>query len=113
MPIVKHKGIALELGGDFYVIPPLPLGALEQLQAAGGTVQGDLSNPIWVTLMLDLIHTALRRNYPDMTRETVGDLIDLGNLGEVVEAVMDVSGVLRKQLEAAPPGEPMGQPPQN
>ena len=109
MAIVKHKGIPKELGGVTYIIAPLPLGALEQLQAQGVALEGNINDPKQVTTVIDMAYIALRRNYPDMTREQVGELIDLGNMGEVFEAVMDVSGALRKSLEAAAPaGEPTG-----
>ena len=32
--VVRVKGIPLELGGTTYIVPPLSLGALEQLKDA-------------------------------------------------------------------------------
>lgn len=108
MAIVKHKGIPKELGGVTYVIPPLPLGALEQLQAQGIALDDNINSPQQVTTVIDVAHIALRRNYPELTRDQVGELIDLGNMVEVFEAAMDVSGVLRKALEDAAQGESTG-----
>ncbi|ENT1749659.1 hypothetical protein CAA71_002200, partial [Neisseria gonorrhoeae] len=48
---------------------------------------------------------ALKRNYPDLTREEAADLIDIGNMNEVFAAVMDVSGLKRREQEAAQTGE--------
>jgi len=111
MAIVKHKGIPIELGGTIYTIAPLPLGALEQMEEAGVIVNGAVSSTAkQTTTVIDAAYCALRRNYPDMTREFVADeLVDVGNMAEVFAAVMDVSGALRKSLEAsAPAGEPTG-----
>lgn len=99
------KGIPMTLGdGTEYTIPPLTLGALEDNQEAIANVGQDLS-PATVKVMIDIAHAALRRNYPDMTREVVRDLIDVENMGDVFLAVMDVSGLRRKSLEEQPEGE--------
>ncbi|AEV24622.1 hypothetical protein Dsui_0202 [Azospira oryzae PS] len=101
MAIVKVKGIPVDLGGETFVIPPLALGALEQLQERVAKFKGDIRDAEQVATVIDAAHAALKRNYPDMPRETVADLIDVGNMAEVFEAVMDVSGLKRKALEAA------------
>lgn len=99
--MVKIKGIKLELGGTTYVVPPLPLGSMEAMEEriqnfTGGLDRGSLST------VIDCLHAALKRNYPDITREMVADeLLDVSNFGEVMQAVMDVSGMRRKSLEAA------------
>lgn len=97
--IVKIPGIKMMLGGQEYVIPPLALNALVQLQDRLGVFQGgtDITS---IETIIDAAHAALRRNYPDITREQVGDLVDLGNMNQVFEALMDVSGMLRKQQES-------------
>lgn len=106
MSVVKIKGIAVTLGGDSYVVPPLSLGAVEQLQDRIGAFNGDVRDKDQVATVIDAAHSALKRNYPEMTREAVADLIDLENMAEVFEAVMDVSGMKRKALEAGEAPEP-------
>jgi hypothetical protein len=106
--VVKVKGIALDLGGATFVVPPLSLGALEQLQESLSSFSGDVTDKAQVATAIDAAHAALRRNYPAMTREEVAEAIGLDNMVDVMEAVMDVSGLKRKQLEAAEgagPGE--------
>jgi hypothetical protein len=104
MTIVKVKGKTVNLNGADYVIPPLNLRALEQLQDKLTTFGGapSLEN---MGIVADIAHAALKRNYPDMTRDEVADLIDFGNMTEVMEAVMNVSG-LTAQSDA--PGEATG-----
>lgn len=86
-------------------IPPIALGALEQLQSRIGEFDGNVQDAKQISTVIDCAHAALRRNYPEMTREEVADLIDIGNMGEVFAAVMDVSGLKRKEQEAAQAGE--------
>jgi len=99
--VVKVKGIALDFGGATLVVPPLSLGALEQLQERLSTFAGDIADKSQVATAIDSVHAALRRNYPAITREEVADSIGLENMIEVMEAAMDVSGLKRKRLEAA------------
>lgn len=102
---VRIKGVTVELNGTNYVIPPIALGALEQLQERIGTFDGNVQDAKQISTVIDCAHAAMRRNYPDMTREEVANLIDIGNMNEVFAAVMDVSGLKRKEQEAAQAGK--------
>lgn len=96
--MTQIKGVPIELGGATYVVPPLTLGALEQLmpriQAFDGTMNGEQ-----IATVLDCAHAALKRNYPDMSRETLAELVDLGNFGALFEAIMNASGLQRSTGE--------------
>lgn len=105
---VRFPGIAIVLGGDTFIMPPLALGKLEQLQKriqnfTGGT-DADSINTV-----LDCAHAALARNYPEMSRDELGELVDVGNMMEVMQAAMDVSGLIRKGLEAQAAQEVAGE----
>lgn len=100
-------GIALMLGGVAMLVPPLSLGSLELLQDRLAKLPELLpTDPQAVGTIIDAAHAALVRNYPDITRERVGELVDLGNMGDVYEALMDVSGIKRKAQAAASEAEP-------
>lgn len=109
--VVKYPGIVKVLGGVEYVIPPISLGALQQLH--GRITQfSDQVDAESINTVIDVTHAALKRNYPDITLEEVKELVDVGNMFELFEAVMDVSGMKRKAIEAggqeqgeAPPGK--------
>jgi hypothetical protein len=89
-------------GGRCYLLPPLALGDLQLLQERLAKLSDDGAlHPASVGTVLAATHAALRRNYPDLTLEAVGQLVDVGNLFEVIDAVMDVSGVKRKAAEQA------------
>lgn len=107
MALVKHKGIAVVMGGVEYTVPPLALGALEQLQDRVSKFNGDIRDAEQVATVIDAAHSALKRNYPETTRDDVADMIDVGNMAEVFEAVMDVSGLKRKAIEAGEAQEPV------
>ena len=91
----RFKGVTVELGGTDYVIAPLSLGALETLGPSLALfAQGEQQT----RTSIDIVHAALSRNYPAMSRAEVADLVDVSTLNLVVDAVMGVSGV--KKAEA-------------
>ena len=89
----------MQLGGTGFVVPPLSLGAIETMQDRIGkfTAGANLES---VGTVIDALHSALCRNYPEMTREQVAEMVDLGDMQEVMEAIMDVGGLKRKSLES-------------
>lgn len=98
--MAKIKGILFDFGGESLVIPPISLGALEQLQERIGSFTGDVTDSQQVGTVIDAAHAALQRNYPEMTRAQVANLIDVANMGDVFTSLMDVSGMRRKALES-------------
>lgn len=102
----KIPGIEYDFGaGRVYTLPPLTMGAMERLQKGLAALStAEALSPESITTIVDAAHAALRRNYPSMTREEVADLVDVGNMFDVVGAVLDVSGIKRKaQAEAKNP----------
>jgi hypothetical protein len=94
------RGIPLILGdGKEYIVAPLTLGALEDYGDALNNI-GSLDRAS-VATTIDVTLASLKRNYPDITREQVRELIDVENMDKVFQACMDVSGLMRKSLEAA------------
>lgn len=89
------KGVNVEMGGEEWVIPPLTLGAIEDMQEELAT----LANPdprAQFAAMAKVIHTAMLRNYPDLTIDRLKrELLDMGNVFEVTDAVMGASGMVK------------------
>ncbi len=109
--IVKVKGVPFDFNGCVLIIPPLSLGAYEQLQERLSDLPEDVRESSYIGTAIDTVHAALLRNYPDMTREEVGELVDFGNMNDAMECAMDISGLKRKALEAGQgdaPGESAG-----
>lgn len=89
----------MNLGGRDYVIPPLTLGALEVYEDQEKQVPADFGRG-HRDLIVNTIHAALKRNYPDMTIADVKDMVDVSNMLDVMEATMDIAGLKRKSIEA-------------
>jgi hypothetical protein len=103
--VVRVKGMPIELSGEIKVIPPLSLGALEHLLPRINEFKGDASNLDDIKVVADCAWAALKRNYPEMTREEVAEAIGLENFLDVMTAIMDVSGLKRKAAEEAAAAE--------
>ena len=97
------KGIVITLGDKDYVVPPLNLGTLEIMQERLEQFRGGADKESIATV-LDASFAALKRNYPDITREQVAEIVGLENMIELMQAIMDISGMRRKELETQ--GEP-------
>jgi hypothetical protein len=92
------------MGGEDFIVPPLSLGSIEFYQDRLDIFIGGMSKES-IALMVDVALAALIRNYPDMTRERLLTIMDVANMNDVFGAVMDVSGLRRKEAEA---GEALG-----
>jgi hypothetical protein len=91
---VKVPGVELTFEGVAYVVPPLNLAAVKQYRedlAAffGGTVPD-------MEIVGKVLHAALVRNYPDVTAEQVERWVDYGNMLDILDAVMQTSGLAAK-----------------
>lgn len=101
--MVKIPGVVVSMGGEDFEIPPLTLGALESLQKRIENFSLGALDAASLNTVIDAVFAALKRNYPDMTRERVSDLLDVGNMQAAFEAVMDISGLIRKGQGAEKP----------
>lgn len=88
---VKIPGKELTIGGETLVFAPLNAAAVKQYRdeikaVFVGTVPD-------IELVAKLAYASLKRNYDDMTMERVEGLVDYGNLFEVYETLMNLSGL--------------------
>jgi hypothetical protein len=88
-------GVKINLGGDEYIVPPLNFRQLEKHsklldELPEVLATGEVKRQWQIILTLAL--AALSRNYPELTLEKLKDIIDLGNLGPLTEAVMGQAG---------------------
>lgn len=103
--VPRFKGQKIELAGQEYVVPALSFGQLRELQprlAALAKFDGLSEEAITeeaIDTMVDVIHSAISRNYPELPKSFVKECLDLSNMMEVLTAVMGVSG-LKKYLPA-------------
>lgn len=89
---VEFAGVPVKLGRCWYVLPALNVKALRQhrqlileiqTKSMGEQLEGTAA----------LVFEALRRNYPDVTFDTVESLIDLSNFQHLLEVTMGISGM--------------------
>lgn len=99
--VPRFPGRELNLGGRVFVMPALSLGAIEELEESFTTFQ---RKPIrdQMKFIVDVALRALRRNYPDLERAELAELIDTRNAFDVFGAVMGVSGLVPVEGEANP-----------
>jgi hypothetical protein len=112
----KYKGVPLDFGTHRLIVPGLSLRqlrenkdlvatciALEAEAAAGGKdVLFKMLDPV-----ASLVHMALQRNYPAVTKAKVEDVLDTNNMTEYVTAIMGQSGLVR--VSTLPEGEMSGE----
>lgn len=98
MPQELIPGVEFNFGaGRVYTIPPLTLGALQRLQDKLSHLSTLASlDPVALAIIVETVHVALQRNYPEITAQQLSDWIDVSQLGELMGAVLDVSGLNRK-----------------
>ena len=76
----------------------VPALNLKQLKKYSGALAGlsDLSDSTVLDRagdLVEMIHAALTRNYPEITRDQVEEMIDLRNLLPLTQAIIGVSGL--------------------
>lgn len=98
----KIDGRKMRLGTETYIVPPLSLRGLKTHEKLIDKVQTDqsMTSGDKVDAIATVALCALNRNYPHMNLETLLDVVDVGNLQELFEAVMAQSGLVK-----APAGE--------
>jgi hypothetical protein len=62
-----------------------------------------MPTPEQLETVLDAVHSALVRRYPELTKDDVEEALDLENLRPILEAVMGAAG-----LKRGGPGEAVG-----
>jgi hypothetical protein len=99
-------GVAVAMGGQDWIVPPLTLGQLRQLmpKVRQLTEIGAAMGEAQINVLIDIVTAALQRNYPETTPDRVEDLLDLGNASAVLNAVLTGFGL-------KPSGAAMGEAP--
>src|ERR1700757_4942875 len=83
------------MGGRDWLVPPLTLGQLRRLmpKVRQLTEIGASMGEAQITVLVEIVAAALQRNYAEITPDKVEDLLDLGNAGAVLNAVLTGSGL--------------------
>jgi hypothetical protein len=102
-------GVTITLGGRDWLVPPLTLGQLRRLMPrVRQLTEIDASmGEVQIGILVEIVTAALQRNYPDAAADMVENLLDLGNAGTVLNAVLTGSGLRLREGrlgEASAPG---------
>ena len=88
--------------GDFVcarlVVPPLNLDSLKREGEHLTTMVGDASLAS-MEAVVSIVVRALAQNYKSVPRWLVEQSLNVGNVADMSRAVMDVSGLMRKDIE--------------
>lgn len=91
------EGVKVMMGGKEWIVPALNF---KQVRSIQGTLAQQQADPTFDTfgLTVEVVQLALSRNYPEITKDEVEELVDLRNAKELFRVVMGQSGM----IEAAP-----------
>jgi hypothetical protein len=97
------SGEEIKLGGETFVLPPFNMkfiveeriSMMDKLNKAVGEKRG--------RLMVEMIHKALVRNYPDMTVDRLMELLDPRSIGKIMALIPALNDF--SQPGEIPPGE--------
>ncbi len=92
-------GTEIKMGGETYTVPPLNFKRLRKLQpllSKLNTTDARNMSDGQFDSAVEIVHLALTRNYPDLEREKVEELLDLKNLPFVMAAIMGQSGLVQQ-----------------
>lgn len=105
---VKFDGEAIRFAGALRIVPALGFKQLRELQPKIQQMQkmdvGIVMSEEALDVFIDIVHAALSRNYPNMSKAEVEDGLDLGSVHDILPLVLRRSGFTRKELS---PGEAM------
>lgn len=96
-------GKKLRIGRTEYIVPALNIRQLKKHKVTlskSAQFVGREPTDEEVDEMVEVIHAALSRNYPDISIEQLQDTLDLNNIASVMAAIAGLSG-----LEPAAQGE--------
>jgi len=103
----------IQLGPKEYKCPPLNFKALrtliprladlKQLEAGKPTAEQ-------MDIVVELVHAALLRHYPQLSKDEVSEYVDIGNFMKITTAVLGGSGLVKGALSL---GEPVPEVPKS
>lgn len=98
-PEKNRGGTWINFGTEQYRVPALAFRSIQDLQDRIASMAGAEGVPTAAQMdtVLDVVHAAMRRNYPSLSREEIADMVDLENYQEVLSAVLNMSGFQAKE----------------
>lgn len=94
--MAKYDGVKMRVGGRELIVPALTIKQVRSLRAEFDQMQGikdAAPTDDQIGAVTRVIHSAVVRNYPDMTQDDLEELLDLSTMQAVVKAIMGQSGL--------------------
>lgn len=87
-------GVTIRMGGEDFIVPPLNFKQLKQIRPVLQSLNDpSISQDDKEASIVKCVTMALSRNYPEMTEDRIFELVDIGNSGKVMAAIMGNSGI--------------------
>src|SRR6266853_946378 len=86
----RFHGTPSTLGGRTFTIPPLSIRELRPLLPRIEKLKAITSIPTAEDLdtVIDIVASAVQRNYPDVTRDEILELLDMSNAADLVRIAL-------------------------
>ena len=108
MALFKVPGVLHDFYGRRLILAPLNMGPLRQLLDRTKTM-GQEATADQIDTVVDAVYASLKRNYPAISRDEVADeLVDSANAEDLMQIIMNKSGLNRTQDDGLP-GELLGE----
>jgi hypothetical protein len=97
------SGEEVTFGGETFVLPPYNLKFIVELRPGYIEKLGNVTawGPEEVNLVVEMIHHALVRNYPDLTVDRLMELLDVPAMQELQDVISRVNGFTAGELAPA------------
>jgi len=112
--LLNFSGVPVFMNGRDYIIPSLSLRQVqenyEKLANAASALEASVTDPSKTVVdafndYLPIIGMAVRRNYPEVTDDNLGDWLDTSNFSEVLIIVQSLSGFKASKTGEAQPAK--------
>lgn len=100
-PEKNRGGKWVLIGGEEFLVPPLSLRSVVDLEdrvQALRNIEAGRPTPEQMNTVAEIVHAALARNYPSISVDDVGDMLDLGNFDAVLSAVLSIGGFRKEPV---------------
>lgn len=96
------EGVAIKIGAKEFVVPALSFKQLRQLmpKIKGMAVVGAEMTDQQMGEVVEVVHAAVSRNYPELNKEYLDENIDMNNVRQIIAAIMGQSGLVKTSGEA-------------
>jgi hypothetical protein len=94
-------GASINFGGTDYIVPPINLRIAYGMEDQIKTVckpDGEVDFADYVLAASSILFALMQRNYPELSRDSFNDLIDLPMLRPIMAGMLQISGYAPRPL---------------